>query len=654
MPKIVIEEVDNTRPGVIAESTDVVFIPGFVDAGQEVAEGCTFLKANKPHLFTSVYEFESLCGAKPATFSSNQTYSSQFDSKAYSTSNNVMFNTGDPDPGYVMAKELLAAGLPVLYQRVNIEDSDTSSTNYNPIANIGALGAVNENSIYFYKDVNDAYHPYATKINYTEFKSLDDGSGAPQVFSINDLDKSTAEIAAWYDGGYYLTEDESGNFVPTDPATVTDTSNPTVKSSLLRKSVGEDGKPVYTLMSGIVEETYKMGEDEDASSHTYAFRTMITEEPEDWKDTYTTYFTKVVTPKTRSVSASTQFVLIPAVEAPYFKPYESGNVYEEVESTTSVFTVDNMYAALKGSAEVPGVYDKDNLEGLNDKGNFSIKYLTSGGYPVFEYDNNSIVNAMLSLAEARGDCVAIIDHTDFVDRPLNPNSSSSIYSAVNSASISYGEFGTMFTPWATYSRVTSDIEDSSFRAPASFAYLTSLADSIKTNANWLAIAGSARGGVKNLAVMDTIIPNGIADLMQPRDPEKTAINAITNIKPYGHTIWGNRTLKQNGENLIAGNFLNIRNLVSDVKKTCYRAARKYTFEQDTDILWINFKSEISKLLDKMQAGYGISGYKILRDVNHQFANAKATLCAKIILYPTYAVEDFYITVILEDNEVSVN
>ena len=31
MPKIVITEVDNTSPGVLSESTDVVYIPGFVN-----------------------------------------------------------------------------------------------------------------------------------------------------------------------------------------------------------------------------------------------------------------------------------------------------------------------------------------------------------------------------------------------------------------------------------------------------------------------------------------------------------------------------------------------------------------------------------------------------------------------------------------------
>ena len=189
--------------------------------------------------------------------------------------------------------------------------------------------------------------------------------------------------------------------------------------------------------------------------------------------------------------------------------------------------------------------------------------------------------------------------------------------------------------------------------PASYAYFNALGDSIRTNANWLAIAGSARGVVPNLATkgMTTNIPNGAADAMQPRDG--IAVNAITNIKPYGWTIWGNRTLKNNAENLTATSFLNTRNLISDVKKTAYKVARKLTFEQNNDILWVNFKGLISPTLDRMLSGYGISGYKIVRDTEHEKASEKATVCAKIILYPVYAVEDFYITIVLKDDEVNV-
>ena len=81
MPKIVITEVDNTSPGVLSESTDVVYIPGFVNLDRQTNSGLynsageyVGIKVHEPTLFTSISTFESLCGAEPAYFTEDQKY----------------------------------------------------------------------------------------------------------------------------------------------------------------------------------------------------------------------------------------------------------------------------------------------------------------------------------------------------------------------------------------------------------------------------------------------------------------------------------------------------------------------------------------------------------------------------------------------------
>lgn len=332
---------------------------------------------------------------------------------------------------------------------------------------------------------------------------------------------------------------------------------------------------------------------------------------------------------------------------------------QEYRLTSRGINIQTMYNALQSIYAIT-----DN--GLADKGNYSIKYLTSGGYPVYEYDSNSIVTQMMNLADERGDCVAFIDHTDNEDRNQNIDQRGSLYNTVENDVIwnTHGEFATMFTPWAAYNRTTTDLRNNqvpkvykaAVRMPASFAYFLGLADSITVNPNWLAIAGVARGLVQNLSSggMTTIIPNGAADKMEPRDG--IAINPITNIRPYGYTIWGNRTLKNNATegNLTATSFLNIRNLVSDIKKRVYRTARKLTFEQNNDVLWVNFKAEMTPLLDQMLHGYGISSYSMAQDTTHPRYNERATLCVRITISPIEPVEDFYVTVVMTDDEATVS
>lgn len=270
--------------------------------------------------------------------------------------------------------------------------------------------------------------------------------------------------------------------------------------------------------------------------------------------------------------------------------------------------------------------------------------------------NGGIMIKMLECAgesgeNGRGDCVAIIDHTNIPNRPLTGETS--VYNKLAELNLANAEFGTMFTPWAIYNVVAENKEVPVQQVmPASFGYLLSLAKSIKNNPNWFAIAGAARGMVPYIKSLNTVqrLSNKIANDMQQRNG-KTSINPITEIKPYGLLIWGNRTLKNNSieGNLTATSFLNIRNLVSDVKKQAYITAKKYMFEQNNDILWVNFKSGLTPLLDRMQSGQGLSGYKIIKGTTQE----KAKVVATIKLYPVYAVEDFEITVVISDEEVTV-
>ena len=90
-------------------------------------------------------------------------------------------------------------------------------------------------------------------------------------------------------------------------------------------------------------------------------------------------------------------------------------------------------------------------------------------------------------------------------------------------------------------------------------------------------------------------------------------------------------------------------MVSDVKKIAYTAAKSLIFEQNTDVLWINFKAKVTPLLDKLLSGSGISNYKIIKEPTTN----KTKIKAKIILYPVYAVEQFEIDIILRDEDVEI-
>ena len=95
-----------------------------------------------------------------------------------------------------------------------------------------------------------------------------------------------------------------------------------------------------------------------------------------------------------------------------------------------------------------------------------------------------------------------------------------------------------------------------------------------------------------------------------------AINPIINLRG-NYLLWGNRTTHALGiespagdYDLKASHFLNIRQLCNTIKKQVYTACRKFTFDPNSDVLWINFCNAIRPTLEKMKADQGISNYKI--------------------------------------------
>lgn len=284
-----------------------------------------------------------------------------------------------------------------------------------------------------------------------------------------------------------------------------------------------------------------------------------------------------------------------------------------------------------------------NLDKLKDRNNYDIKFLTSGGYYSATFGST-----LISIAAARGDCTAIIDHSEKTVALDMETDSGEI---PNSAD---GKYGAMFTPWCTFQFPKWDSKKNTplTSMPGSLAYLLAFASSVNANnANWLAAAGASRGGIPYLeAPLVVLSEDNVAKYQRTNNNIGISINPITNINPYGVIVWGNRTLNPNASGLIASSFLNIRQLCNDIKKTLYIACKSITFEQNSDLLWVKFKSMITPLLDQMQTGDGISGYQISK----KKSTKKATLTAVIRIYPIEAVEDFDITLELADEDTTVS
>ena len=289
------------------------------------------------------------------------------------------------------------------------------------------------------------------------------------------------------------------------------------------------------------------------------------------------------------------------------------------------------------------------FEEIKDKGLYDPKFLCMGEYAEGTYD----LSGLIGVAERRGDCIALIDH------PSTLKNSSEVHNWMISVNSSYAA---AFSPWCSNTMYNSGTKANPVYPllPPSFSFLATYANSIKSNPAWLSAAGAFRGAVPGLVKVGIKYGEKDIDILQNRvttysggqesfgegDNVGVSCNPICNIEPFGIIVWGNRTGLLNGaDGLKATSFLNIRNLACDVKKTMWKAARRYTFEQNTLRLWLNFCSQIRPLLDQAKTGEGISAYKFVQEET----SAKARLKARVIIVPIEAVEDFELSFVLDDS-----
>lgn len=287
------------------------------------------------------------------------------------------------------------------------------------------------------------------------------------------------------------------------------------------------------------------------------------------------------------------------------------------------------------------------ISGLADKSKYDIRFLTAGAFEHsvpgspsgLEDDGTNLL--MMQCAKLRGDAVALIDH------PQTLTAASDIKDYVGTVG-EEASFGAMFSPWGTFVEGAQTLT-----LPGSYSFLAAYASAAASNVpSWFAIAGSIRGAVPGLTGLTANFGSFDINVLQGRSTDEAdldtnegiAINPIAFIRPFGILIWGNRTLKANVGGTTALSFLNVRNLVSELKKVLYGAARTLTFEQNSDVLWVKFTSLIYPTLDRMLSGNGITGYKVIK----QPTTAKARLKATVRIFPIEAVEDFELSVVLED------
>ena len=293
-------------------------------------------------------------------------------------------------------------------------------------------------------------------------------------------------------------------------------------------------------------------------------------------------------------------------------------------------------------SELKRVDDDSIYSKLEDKTLYNVKFITSGAYASIDgLQDITIARNILRCAANRTDALALVDLDSSIEpqEVLDVVKLPTLYSTSNTQE-DIRKYGTIIYPSGQFYLQTQGTTD---EMPGSFGYFKALAVSQRSNPNYFAIAGVNRGLVPDLVRPTYKITGSMSELWQKETGFN--VNPILYVRPYGHCIWGNRTLNPNIEGLVASSFTNIRVLNCDIKKIVIDAATKLTYEINDDVLWNTFKSLVEPTLDQMVTGRGIRDYKLVRLPDTK----RATVNGLIRIVPIEAVENFDITFTLEDN-----
>jgi hypothetical protein len=273
-----------------------------------------------------------------------------------------------------------------------------------------------------------------------------------------------------------------------------------------------------------------------------------------------------------------------------------------------------------------------------------------------------------ALGSGRGDCLALIELDESIytatstSKPENLIIAGLRSDAVGTIDGKNGKYCAMTIPSVFYSSLSTEpknVWEGNNKLPGAFHYLACFMNSLNLGyREWYAAAGYTRG-VPSLVVDKTSIKLGelAINALEPRYitdnsiQPKFACNVVANFRG-SYYLWGNRTAHPLGKkgdakngDLVASSFLNIRHLCTTIKKQLYYACRQFTFDPNSDTLWINFCEAIKPTLEAMKADQGVRDYRIIKVPT----DTKATLKAKIRIVPIEAVEDFILEVSLEDS-----
>lgn len=255
----------------------------------------------------------------------------------------------------------------------------------------------------------------------------------------------------------------------------------------------------------------------------------------------------------------------------------------------------------------------------------------------------SVVAAGLTACETRGDTLYIVDPPASLDYEevadwANGSGTFDDHTKFNSS------HGTCYWGWQY---IYDEVSKKEVLVPPSVVVAPAIARSEAISEPWFAPAGLTRGLVKNV-IRSEYAPNDVEVNFLYEEPN--SINSIITHEISGLVLWGQKTLWRNDTAL---NRINVRRLVTYIKRIVKRTCQYLLFEPNDSTTWIQFEDLLDPTFRSLVKNRGLYEYKIIPmkytitpdDIDN------SRMPAQILIKPTKSAEFIPIDIVITSTGV---
>jgi len=272
--------------------------------------------------------------------------------------------------------------------------------------------------------------------------------------------------------------------------------------------------------------------------------------------------------------------------------------------------------------------DYDNVVTLlGNKDEFLFNIISAPG--LTKQHTGTQVDNIISLAESRGDCIAVVDVVDY--------DVTTISTVTGQAALLNSSYAATYWPYLQTQSATGKL----VWVPASVVIPGVYAFTDGASAPWFAPAGLVRGGLTGVIQAKKKLTRTDRDSLYTGK-----VNPIATFPGTGISVFGQKTLQTKASAL---DRVNVRRLLIELKKFLGDQARNLVFEQNTIATRNRFLAAVNPYLESVVQQQGLFAYRVVMDDTNNTADVvdRNQLVGQIFIQPAKTAEFIVLDFVVE-------